>query len=330
MRLEAAGQYSHDLFPCPNLQYLPRTDSSKPITFTMSASKDTMTCVTADHHKRRACDACHRRKIKCISDKTASLCKQCASTDLSCTYEIAFKPRRRGGKVVSALRERDRMSRLAVSTYGIASEACLHTGIYYASSLSLEVTSACMDHFFASLHSAQPVLRRQSISEIMGQSRGSIEAHCLLLSLCSYTLIQQDITCLPNVRQGLGGSVRLDKAFGQIVLRECLDLRKRHDYIGSPSVSAVITSFFLFRCFSCLGKRNAVCIHLREATMLAHLIGMHDELHYGKIIDKSEVFRRRCLYWLLFINETKGFTFSDTTCLRRFSQPSVRPSSRLV
>ena len=86
------------------------------------------------------------------------------------------------------------------------------------------------------------------------------------------------------------------------LLDEAIRVRKGYDYIESPSIWSVITSFFFFGAHFCLDKHNTAWFHLREATTLAQIMGMQDENHYsqGDLIETS---RRRRLYWLLFITE---------------------------
>lgn len=85
-------------------------------------------------------------------------------------------------------------------------------------------------------------------------------------------------------------------------MEEAVRLRKLIDYVESPSVTTVITSFFLFGCCFGLSKHNTAWFHLREATALAQLLGMQDQGTYmaGDSVDNSI---RRRLFWLLFVTE---------------------------
>lgn len=91
---------------------------------------------------------------------------------------------------------------------------------------------------------------------------------------------------------------------GNILLEEAIRVRKGHNYFESPTLSSVITSFFLFGSYFCLGEKynNTAWFHLREATTLALMMGMHDEASY-KLGDTVESSSRRRLYWLLFVTE---------------------------
>ncbi|KAL9627481.1 MAG: hypothetical protein Q9164_007595, partial [Protoblastenia rupestris] len=62
------------------------------------------------------------------------------------------------------------------------------------------------------------------------------------------------------------------------------------------------TSLFLFACYFGLDKHNKAWYHLREATTLAHIIGMQEESSYRKDDPVESTIKRR-LYWLLFITE---------------------------
>lgn len=64
-------------------------------------------------------------------------------------------------------------------------------------------------------------------------------------------------------------------AFGQALLSEAVRVRKSFDWNDSPTVLSVITSFFFFGSYFCLDRQNLAWFHLREATTVAQLIGMH-------------------------------------------------------
>lgn len=67
----------------------------------------------------------------------------------------------------------------------------------------------------------------------------------------------------------------------------------------------VTTAFFIFGyCFG-LSKHNAAWLHLREATALAQILGMHDPKTYRKGHPEQDTMRQR-LFWLLFVTERQG------------------------
>ena len=91
-------------------------------------------------------------------------------------------------------------------------------------------------------------------------------------------------------------------SLGRRLLDEALRKRKRCDYIENPSMNTIITSFFLFGCFSALDKHNTAWFHLREATTLAQIIGMQEEKTYTTGPYLAMMSMRR-LFWLLFVTE---------------------------
>lgn len=250
---------------------------------------------------KRACDACHRRKVKCIGDGTRP-CKNCTSAGLTCTYNAI--PQKKGpkgsrAKVISELRETQRQTQVA--GYGTSPphspDHLRRTGL-----LSMDIITSCVDYFFANLYPTQPILHRQKVGETIGLMETNVEAYCLVTSLCAYMMIQPNMVIPPDAFDGLDVVPQSALQQGQALLQETLRVRKRHDYVESPTIWSVITSFFLFGSYFCLDKHNTAWFHLREATTLAQLIGMHDESTYNTP-DLIESSRRRRLYWLLFVTE---------------------------
>ncbi|KAI5203478.1 hypothetical protein E4T42_09099 [Aureobasidium subglaciale] len=255
---------------------------------------------------KRACDCCHKRKVKCIGDGTRP-CKNCTAAGLTCTYNAI--PQKKGpkgsrAKVISELRETQRQSQLAArARHGLGFEASQYANAFSRTPdlLSMELITSCVDYFFANMYPTQPILHRQKVGETIGKMENSVEAYCLVVSLCSYMLIQPN-TKLPAgiVPDAEAPNAHLN--LGMTLLDEAIRVRKGYDYIESPSIWSVITSFFFFGAHFCLDKHNTAWFHLREATTLAQIMGMQDENHYSQG-DLVETSRRRRLYWLLFITE---------------------------
>jgi len=255
---------------------------------------------------KRACDACHRRKVKCIGDGSRP-CKNCTSAGLTCTYNAI--PQKKGpkgsrAKVISELRETQRQSQLAAAQQHGFEEAP-HSPAYLrkAGLLSMEMITACVDFFFANIYPTQPILHRQKVGETIGQMEQSVEAYCLVVSLCAYMMIQPNMNLPPGAFQDLEVQPQPSIELGQLLLQETLRVRKGYDYVETPTIWTVITSFFLFGSYFCLDKHNTAWFHLREATTLAQIMGMHDEAHYTLSGDVIEESRKRRLYWLLFVTE---------------------------
>ena len=166
----------------------------------------------------------------------------------------------------------------------------------------MDMIATCVDYFFANLYATQPILHRQKVEETIAQMDGDPEAYCLVVSLCAYMLIQPNIELRPSAFDGLDVPARSNSQLGHGLLEEAIRFRKGFNYVESPTVWSVLTSFFLFGCHFCLDMHGTAWFHLREATTLALTVGMHEEATYrtGDIIESS---RMRRLYWLLFITE---------------------------
>lgn len=165
--------------------------------------------------------------------------------------------------------------------------------------LTLDVIHGCTDFFFAHMYPTMPILHEEQVKQIVSEMAFSVEAYCLISSLSAFMLIQPGIELKPG--EGLHGSSR-NTGLGMILLDESLRLRKAHDYFENPTVLSVMTSFFLFGCYSGLNKHNTAWFHLREATASVQILGMQEESYYleGYLRDTSS---KRRLFWLLFITE---------------------------
>ncbi|KAK5111124.1 hypothetical protein LTR62_005323 [Meristemomyces frigidus] len=252
---------------------------------------------------KRACDACHRRKVKCIGDGTKP-CKNCTSASLTCTYNAI--PQKKGpkgsrAKVISELRENQRQSQLAAAQ--LQDVPAQSAGYLPRNGLvSFDMITTCVDYYFANLYPTQPILHRIRVGETVGQMNNNVEAYCLVMSLCAYMMIQPNLVLPPGAFEGLEVMPQSTLSLGITLLQETARVRKAYDYVEAPTVWTVITSFFMFGSNFCLDKHNTAWFHLREATTLAQVMGMHNEEHY-QMMDLAESSRRRRLYWLLFVTE---------------------------
>ncbi len=245
---------------------------------------------------KRACDPCHRRKVKCNGQD--SPCRNCLLSGLTCTFNAI--PQKKGpkgsrAKVISELREAQRQSELAVKVErrlngiddGLPASSVMVMGL-----LSAEMVNACIEYFFASLYPTMPILHRESLQQAAMDIEGSLDNYCLFSSLCAFTLIQPGKKG-PEIDAVISGTT---------LLEETLRVRKSYNYVEHTTLATVTTSFFLFGCYFGLNKHNTAWFHLREATTLAHILEMqHEHTYQGG--DKLESSRRRRLYWLLFVTE---------------------------
>jgi hypothetical protein len=254
---------------------------------------------------KRACDACHRRKVKCDG---VTPCRNCSSATLSCTYNAI--PQKKGpkgsrAKVISELRETQRQSTLSTKVanrlHGRNSPPCAPSLAPTPGLLTNEIIRECIEFFFANMYPTLPILHKQRLEQQARFVDQDIDIYCLLTSLCAFMMIQPGMP-IPGDPFGLDSMPGANLVSGTLLMEETLRVRKGYDHLEKPTLNSLVTSFFLFGCYFGLDLHNKAWFHLREATTLAHILGMQKEDSYAQT-DAIESSRKRRLYWLLFVTE---------------------------
>ncbi|KAG6040579.1 hypothetical protein E4U41_000087 [Claviceps citrina] len=255
---------------------------------------------------KRACDACHRRKVKCDG---INPCRNCSSAQLSCTYNAI--PQKKGpkgsrAKVISELRETQRQTSLSAKVQNrMNGIACPPAGASLAPTpglLTSELVKECAQFFFDNLYPQAPFLERRQVEQQVLYMEQNRDAYCLLTSLCAFIMLQ------PGMSMPTGDPYNLDMVPGanivssQLLLEECLRVRKGYEYLDAVTLNALATNFFLFGCYSGQEMHDKAWYYLREATTMIHMVGMNKEEHFMQF-DTAEAARRRRLYWLIFSTE---------------------------
>ncbi|KAI0884158.1 fungal-specific transcription factor domain-containing protein [Annulohypoxylon maeteangense] len=254
---------------------------------------------------KRACDACHRRKVKCDG---INPCRNCASAQLTCTYNAI--PQKKGpkgsrAKVISELRETQRQTSLSAKVQsrlnGLSSPQCSPTLQPTPGLLASEMAKECIEFFFANMYPIMPILHRQRLEQQSMYLEQSLDTYCLITSLCAWMMFQPGMN-VPGADPLLEHLPGANIASGMVLIEETIRVRKGCDYQESPSLNTLCTSYFLFCSHYALDMHDKAWFYLREATTLAHIIGMNKEENYLQY-DNIEASRRRRLYWLLFVTE---------------------------
>ena len=168
--------------------------------------------------------------------------------------------------------------------------------------LSPELIEACTSAYFMHLYPSIPVLDEEQITHTVARIWLSAEAYCLVAALSAFVLIHPGIK--HKVIDAINGfSTTSSKfAFGLALLDDIQRIRKGYDYIEAPTITSVITSYFLFCCCSSLNKQNTAWFHLREATASIQILGFHDEsVYHANNYSETSVERRA--FWLFLIAE---------------------------
>jgi len=236
-------------------------------------------------------------------------CRNCSQAALVCTYDAV--PQKKGpkgsrAKVISELRETqkhsDLIQELQTRLHGLDCPPLSPPFSRTPGLLSPEVVGACIEFFFDHMYPTMPILHRSRLQHMVMGMDSYVETYCLIASLCAFMIIQPGVEVPEShaARRETGPAVSF--ATGTTLLDEALRVRKGYEYVESPTLATVITSFFLFGCYFGLDKHNTAWFYLREATTLAQILGMQDESNY-RTGDLVECSRRRRLYWLLFVTE---------------------------
>lgn len=255
---------------------------------------------------KRACDACHRRKVKCDG---INPCRNCSSAQLSCTYNAI--PQKKGpkgsrAKVISELRETQRQTSLSAKVQNrLNGIACQPSGSGLTPTpglLTADIAKECASFFFDNMYAQLPILERNYVEQqilFMEQNR---DAYCLMSSLCAFVMLQ------PGMSMPSGDPFNLDMlpganiASSQLLLEDCLRVRKGQEYLDSITLSTLATNFFLFGCYYGQEMHDRAWYYLREATTMVHLAGMDKEEFYASL-DTGDAARRRRMFWLLYSTE---------------------------
>lgn len=253
---------------------------------------------------KKACDACHRRKVRCTGEQP---CANCAQTNLQCTY-LAI-PQKKGpkgsrAKVISQIRDTQQHSNPSQSSpFDFNSPP---TSPYSRSPaiLSMQTIEVCVDFFFTNMYTTAWILNRGSLLDsVASQLAADPETYCLTASLCAFVMVQPGTNLAVAEGSHYRGRPPQNRyGYAAMLLDDIVRVRKSIDYTESPSLTCVQTSFFLFSCYFTLERQNVCWFHLREAVTLAQIMGMHEESSYATGDPVENMYKRRT-YWLLLVTE---------------------------
>lgn len=87
--------------------------------------------------------------------------------------------------------------------------------------------------------------------------------------------IQPNLHVSAEALTGLEITSQSTVSLGRQLLHEAIRMRKSLNCVENPTNLTVITLFFFFGSYFCLDRHNLAWYYLREATTVAHLLGMH-------------------------------------------------------
>lgn len=211
----------------------------------------------------RACDACRRRKIKCVGAGLA--CRNCSAAALACTFNtlpLKKGPKGQNASVLQELRQPRKRP-----------------------PLSHESLSDCIEAYYSKLFLVLPIIDASQFNASVDFDNLTTERFCLITALCALTNLQV-----------------LNRPADDLI-RETLRARQTFDYVETPTLDSVHISFFLFACFFGLNIHNTAWFYLREAITFAQLIGLDSEENYSRVASRQDAAYRRRSFWVLFVTE---------------------------
>lgn len=166
------------------------------------------------------------------------------------------------------------------------------------SCLTDNMIAVCLGVFFTNVYPHAPLIDREDAQNMVLQVDTSVEAHCIILALCSLALLVSDDIALSTEASASASSLSMQLCAHVIAKRR-----------SGPNATQALTSAIIIDTFlACIYERSGdddrawLLLYLREATTLAYMLGMHRETYYaGTNLHQST--RDRRLYWFLFAAE---------------------------
>ncbi|KAL6856321.1 C6 zinc finger domain-containing protein [Trichoderma novae-zelandiae] len=255
---------------------------------------------------KRACDACHRRKVKCDG---INPCRNCSTAQLSCTYNAI--PQKKGpkgsrAKIISELRENQRQTSLAAKVHnrinGGAGAPPDPSSAPTLGMLTSDMVKECLSFFFDNMNEQAPILDRRLVEQQVLYMEQNRDAYCLMASMCAFVLLQPGMSLPSGEPYNLELVPGANIIASQLLAEEAVRVRRGHDYLDQITLNALATNFFLFGCCYAQEMHEKAWFYLREATTMIQMAGMNMDSYYQQF-DVAEAARLRRIYWLFFVIE---------------------------
>lgn len=160
------------------------------------------------------------------------------------------------------------------------------------------VPSSAFEHYLGLYQQAlYPVWPVVNIETLLNRLRDStdIEAYALAAAVSAVTIAQLK----PASHEALG---RFGGDDGAFMASESSRARHELDYLEHPSISVLLTSFFLHVSYANRGHIRKGAMLLREAITFAQMLSLDKAGHYANL-PKLEAQRHLRTIWLLFVTE---------------------------
>ena len=168
--------------------------------------------------------------------------------------------------------------------------------------LPSELIDACVHEFFDKMYTTVPVLHRQWVAGKVSEMSHYPESYCVIGALCVFMVSRSWglLRAVPNpIVAGVGKQQAILLCLR--IIEDVKRMRNQTDYAESPTISTILTSFFLSGALFDIERTNASWFYLQEAITFAKMVQIHTEESYGSDMVLDTMNRR--LFWVLFITE---------------------------
>ncbi|OQD61649.1 hypothetical protein PENPOL_c016G00520 [Penicillium polonicum] len=266
---------------------------------------------------KQACDACRRRKVKCIFPKP---CEQCRAAGLVCRTSSQRQKKGRQGQTATVLNElrANEIEQALVQDADISPPSAaprLGDNIPTPQSsqasgrcqfsktpglLSRELVEACSIYFFSRMRGTVPVLQPGSFRKQVDLADTSLHAYCFVTAFCAFVVTQTGFAvehassefsrefCTENYRNSL--------------IEEATEARKHIDPFTDPVRQNIMIAFLLYGCHIGLGNQRHAYYFLRESTTLYTASALESQASSAQVDDDDPSLAGK-LFWLLVVSE---------------------------
>lgn len=182
------------------------------------------------------------------------------------------------------------------------------------------VVQWCLDAYFTHKYPLTPILDREQAG--LWVVPASPEQYSLVMACCAVISLSPEILPPPPCDLVIPPA--------DFLIHESIRARRFCDLAGSPSLTHVQTSFFLYAIYFCKDKDTATWFYLREAITMLQALRLHEETTYCAMDDPPLAKYARRMFWVLFITErayslqrNRPITLQDTLALPQVDSSSA-------
>ncbi|KAJ6150270.1 hypothetical protein N7471_001469 [Penicillium samsonianum] len=266
---------------------------------------------------KQACDACRRRKVKCIFPKP---CEQCRAAGLICRTSSQRQKKGRQGQTANILNElrANQIEQALVRDANISPpSAALGFGDNIPTPQSLqasgrcqfsktpglvsqELVDACSGYFFSRMRGTVPVLQPGSFQKQVDLADTCLHAYCLVTAFCAFVVTQTGFAVEHASLEFSQGFCTED--YRNSLIEEATEARKHIDPFTDPVRQSIITAFLLYGCHIGLGNQRHAYYFLRESTTLYTASALESQASSAQVDDDDPSLAGK-LFWLLVVSE---------------------------